>query len=102
MKTAAYIPLHRAVPLFLCPRWLLLRRIRPLFYINGPDVLPQPLKTFYEKRKNKYFKGVEKVDTLFLRFISLNFLRQLAQLHPTLHPFLKLRLQCFFFSRKLL
>ena len=43
MKTAAYIPLHRAVPLFLCPRWLLLRRIRPLFYINGPDVLPQPL-----------------------------------------------------------
>ena len=31
MKTAAYIPLHRAVPLFLCPRWLLLRRIRPLF-----------------------------------------------------------------------
>lgn len=43
MKTAAYIPLHRAVPLFFCPRWLLLRRIRPLFYINGPDVLPQPL-----------------------------------------------------------
>ena len=43
MKTAAYIPLHRAVHLFLCPRWLLLRRIRPLFYINGPDVLPQPL-----------------------------------------------------------
>ena len=66
------------------------------------DVLPQPQKTFYKKRKNKYFKGVEKIDTLFLRFISLNFLCQLAQLHPTLHPFLKLRLQCFLFGRKLL
>ena len=51
MKTAAYIPLHRAVPLFLCPRWLLLRRIRPLFYINGPDVLPQPLSREEEARE---------------------------------------------------
>ena len=43
MKTAVYIPFRLPAPLLLRPGRLLRRRIRSLFYINGPDVLPQPL-----------------------------------------------------------